>query len=113
MRSIVRIAAWLFYVAAATPTLFAAEAGVLSLTAHLPCGATCWCRDDYCPKPAPCVPCVPMGHQDCHCRKPLPPVPHCACLGCDDYVAKTCPNLCWWRRALPYTCGTMGRACEK
>jgi hypothetical protein len=65
----------------------------------------CWCPDDYCAKPLPCVPPNAKGCVDDYCRKPLPCVPPNA-KGCvDDYCPRTCP-LFLGRLCEPwYTCG--------
>ena len=63
----------------------------------------CWCPDDYCPKPLPCVGPNAKGCVDDYCPKALPCVPPNP-KGCvDDYCPKTCPiwlgKLCepWYR----------------
>ncbi len=74
----------------------------------------CWCPDDYCTKPLPCVACVLTGCVDDYCPKELPGVPCCP-RGCvDDYCPKNCPlgpgKLCepW------YTCGPINACgCKK
>jgi len=56
----------------------------------------CWCPDDYCPKPQPCVPCPNYCVcPDTYCPKPQPCVP-CPnyCVYPDTYCPKPAPNLC-------------------
>ena len=53
------------------------------------------CPDDYCGKPAPCLPPAycPRGCDD-YCPKPAPCLPAMYCpKGCDDYCAKPAPHL--------------------
>ena len=76
------------------------------IATHCEARSCCNCRDDYCPKPLPCVPCAPLGKCDCYCPKPLPCLP-CDLHYCapDDYCPKPCCLYlppCWpaW-----YTCG--------
>jgi hypothetical protein len=61
------------------------------------CATTpCCCPDDYCPKPEPCVRCVPRSCcPDDYCPKPQPCVP-CVPRSCcpDTYCPKPAPNLC-------------------
>ncbi|MHB1036187.1 MAG: hypothetical protein ACYC35_15960 [Pirellulales bacterium] len=72
-----------------------------SLGAELRCtrcaAIPCWCPDDYCPKPLPCVPCLKRSClPDDYCPKPLPCVPCRAASTCvDDYCPKPLPVLCW------------------
>jgi hypothetical protein len=74
----------------------------------------CWCPDDYCPKPLPCVRPGPCGCVDDYCFKKLPWVPPNA-KGCaDDYCPKTCPILLgsncepWYTCGPPQSCGKYG-----
>jgi hypothetical protein len=55
----------------------------------------CWCPDDYCRKPLPRIPCLPLRYAaDDYCRKPLPRIPCPALGGCaDDYCRKPLPDL--------------------
>ncbi|HPM81055.1 MAG TPA: hypothetical protein PLF81_10160 [Candidatus Anammoximicrobium sp.] len=56
----------------------------------------CCCTDNYCRKPLPCLPCVPLPTAcDNYCRKPLPCIP-CVKFQCcaDDYCRKPFPQLC-------------------
>ena len=61
------------------------------------CAATpCCCPDDYCRKPLPCLPCVPLqGCCNDYCPKP-PPCVGGLCLPCcgDDYCRKPLPQFC-------------------
>jgi hypothetical protein len=71
---------------------------------------TCWCPDDYCPKPLPCVIPTATGFVDDYCPKTLPCVPSTP-KGCvDDYCPKTCPIILesncqpWYICGPPETC---------
>ena len=56
----------------------------------------CWCPNDYCSKPQPCIACpCTCGCPVDYCRKPLPCAPCVSRCGCpDDYCPKPAPNLC-------------------
>ena len=54
------------------------------------------CPNDYCRKPAPCVPCPVQTKCACYCRKPAPCPPCCCPLCCCDcYCRKPLPQCCW------------------
>lgn len=82
-------------------TLAAGEPCAKPLGQELKCircmSMPCRCCDNYCPKPMPCIPCVPLGKcPDNYCRKPTPcimsPVRGCCP---DNYCRKPLPYLCW------------------
>lgn len=61
--------------------------------------AKCCCVDDYCPKPMPCVPCLPRcGSCNDYCPKPMPCVPRARMGCCDDYCPKPMPCVGCYRR---------------
>lgn len=54
-----------------------------------------FCCPDYCPKPPPCIACVPLAPDACYRPKPQPCIP-CLCLPrCpDNYCPKPLPQFC-------------------
>ncbi|MHC4399383.1 MAG: hypothetical protein ACYTG0_06870 [Planctomycetota bacterium] len=75
-----------------------------------------WCRDDYWPKPCPCIPCIcTRGGCDDYRSKCAPGIwAPCVHGCCDDYRAKCSPSIFWpcrWPdeyRCPPGRCGYHG-----